>query len=310
MELNRIGDIAAFIAAVDTGSFTRASASVGLSRSAIGKSISRLESQLGVRLLNRTTRQLSLTDEGRVMYQRCKLILQDLEEVDATMALRREKPTGTLRLTAPLSFGQRHILPMIDRFLKQWPELRADIVFTDRFIDLIEEGFDIAIRVGEPREDSRILTRTIATQCMTTCASPDYLAQRGTPLTPDDLHQHDTIFFRNAEKRRIWRYTTASGVFLYDGESRMDIDSSEAVLSSVISGFGVAQLPDYLAYQAINSGLIVPILTAFRTEPEPIRIMYPSKKYLSPRIRGFVDLLTGEWQTQGLPWRINGHGDD
>ncbi|WP_038911412.1 LysR family transcriptional regulator [Dickeya dadantii] len=303
MELNRIGDIAAFVAVVDSGNYTRASGSVGVSRSAIGKSITRLESQLGVRLLNRTTRQLSLTEEGRIMYERCKQILEDLEEVDATMALRREKPTGTLRLTAPLSLGQRHVLPVIDRFLKKWPELRADVVFSDRYVDLIEEGFDIAIRIGEPKDDSRILTRTIATQHMVTCASPEYLARRGVPVTPEELSKHDTVFFRNAEKRRNWRYMTPFGDFIYDGPGRMDIDSSEAMLSSAIAGFGIIQLPDYLAFQALEKGELVAILTEFKIAPEPVRIIYPSKRHLSPRIRGFVDLIVDEWQNKDVPWR-------
>lgn len=303
MELNRIGDIAAFVAVVDSGNYTRASGSVGVSRSAIGKSITRLESQLGVRLLNRTTRQLSLTEEGRIMYERCKQILEDLEEVDATMALRREKPTGTLRLTAPLSLGQRHVLPVIDRFLKKWPELRADVVFSDRYVDLIEERFDIAIRIGEPKDDSRILTRTIATQHMVTCASPEYLARRGVPATPEELSKHDTVFFRNAEKRRNWRYMTPFGDFIYDGPGRMDIDSSEAMLSSAIAGFGIIQLPDYLAFQALEKGELVAILTEFKIAPEPVRIIYPSKRHLSPRIRGFVDLIVDEWQNKDVPWR-------
>lgn len=303
MELNRIGDIAAFVAAVDAGSYTRASSSVGLSRSAIGKSITRLEAQLGVRLLNRTTRQLSLTEEGRIMYDRCKQILEDLEEVDATMALRREKPTGTLRLTAPLSLGQRHILPVIDRFLKKWPQLRADIVFSDRYVDLIEEGFDIAIRIGEPKDDSRILTRTIATQHMVTCASPEYLALRGVPVVPDDLSRHDTIFFRSADKRRVWRYQTPEGYYLYDGPGRMDIDSSEAILSSAIAGFGIIHLPDYLAFQSLERGELIAILTEYKVDPEPVRIIYPSKRHLSPRIRGFVDMLAEDWTDNGVPWK-------
>lgn len=302
MELNRIGDIAAFIAAVDAGSYTRATTSVGLSRSAIGKSITRLEAQLGVRLLTRTTRQLSLTEEGCIMYERCKRILEDLEAVDDAMALRREKPTGTLRLTAPLSLGQRHILPVIDRFLRASPALRADVVFTDRFVDLIDEGFDIAIRIGAPRVDSRILTRTIATQHMITCASPRYLAERGVPITPEALREHDTIFFRSAERRRRWRYATPDGEFVYEGPGRIDIDSSEAMLSSALSGFGIIQLPDYLAAEALAQGTLVAILTEFKIPPDPVRIIYPSKRYLSPRIRGFVDLIAEEWQALGAPW--------
>lgn len=118
------------------------------------------------------------------MFDRCRQILEDLEEVDAAMAMRRGKPTGTLRLSAPLSFGQRHILPILDIYLKKWPEIRAEVSFSDRFVDLIEEGFDIAIRIGEPRDDSRILTRTIASQHIVTCASPEYLSSRGVPKHP------------------------------------------------------------------------------------------------------------------------------
>jgi DNA-binding transcriptional LysR family regulator len=160
MEPNRFGDIAAFVSAVKAGSFTAAAASLGLTRSAVGKSIARLEARMAVRLLNRTTRKLSLTDEGLVAFERWRQILDDLDEVESTMAQRRGKPTGTLRLTAPLSLGQRHVLPILDAYLKQWPDLRADIRFTDRFVDLVEEGVDVAVRIGAPKEDSQLLTRT------------------------------------------------------------------------------------------------------------------------------------------------------
>lgn len=187
MEANRFADITAFVGAVKSGSFTAAAASLGLTRSAVGKSIVRLEVRMGTRLLNRTTRKLSLTDEGQVAYERWRQILEDLDEVDATMALRRGRPTGTFKLTAPLSFGQRHVLPILDVYLKQWPELRADVWFTDRFVDLVEEGVDVAIRIGVPKDDSQLLTRTVGWQQFATCASPSYLARYGVPQTPAEL---------------------------------------------------------------------------------------------------------------------------
>lgn len=303
MEFNRIKDIAAFIAVVNAGSYTKATHVLGLSRSAIGKSITRLELQLGVRLLNRSTRQLSLTDEGVVMYERCKQIMDDLEAVDTAMAVRREKPTGVLKLTAPLSLGQKHIRPLIERFLKEWTELTAEIMFTDRYVDLIDEGFDIAIRIGEPKNDSRILTKTIASQHMITCASPLYLEQYGEPLTPQDLQNHQTIFFRNGERRKSWRYKTPQGAYIHDGPSRMDIDSPEAMIASALVGFGIIHLPDYLLYDEIAKGRLTPVLTDFSSHVEPVRIMYPSKKYLSPRIRKFIDLITDDWQQNGVPWK-------
>jgi len=171
-EASRLGDIAAFVAEVKTGSFTAAAALLGLSRSAVGKSVVRLEARLSTRLLHRTTRSLSLTDEGRCVYERWQQILAELQEVEDSVALRRGQPSGTLRLTAPLSFGQRHILPLLDVYLKQWPQLRADIRFIDRYVDVVENSFDIAVRIGHGPEDSQLLTRTVAWQQYVTCAAP------------------------------------------------------------------------------------------------------------------------------------------
>lgn len=301
MELNRINDIAAFVAAVRAGSYTNAAGTIGLTRSAIGKSIVRLETRLGVRLLNRTTRSLSLTDEGRIMFERCQQILEDLDEVDTTMAMRRLVPTGTFRITAPLSFGQRHILPVLDNYLKKWPDLRADVAFTDRYVDLIEEGYDIAIRIGEPKEDSRILTRTIAWQHIITCASPAYLASHGVPKKPQELAGHDRIVLVSAERRRNWYFDTPDGPYVFDHAGRLHLDSSEAILASAIAGFGIVHLPTYLIGEDLRKGNLIPILEAFQVKPEPVRLMYPSRRHLSPRIRMFIDMLVESWGN-GVPW--------
>jgi len=294
MELNRIGDIAAFVAAVNAGSFTLAAKATGLTRSAVGKSIVRLENQMGVRLLNRTTRRLSLTDEGALMFERSRAVLDDLEELDALMATRRLRPTGTLKLTAPLSLGQRLVLPVLDSFLGKWPELQANVTFSDRFVDIIEEGFDVAIRIGEPKQDTRIITRTLGWQHMVTCAAPAYLARRGTPQHPAQLPGHDTIFFVNAERRRSWRFGTPDGEYVFEGPGRLNIDSSEAMRASAIAGFGLVNLPRYLFEDALRDGSLVTVLDEFAAPPEPIRVMYPSKRQLSPRVRGFVDVLAEE----------------
>ncbi|MDR0212204.1 MAG: LysR family transcriptional regulator [Pseudomonas putida] len=301
MEYNRLGDISAFLASAKTGSFTAAATSLGLTRSAVGKSIVRLESRMGLRLLNRTTRKLSLTDEGAVVYDRWRQILDDLEEVDAAMAQRKNQPTGTLRLTAPLSFGQRHILPLIDHFLKQWPALRADILFNDRFVDLIEEGIDVAIRIGGLKDDSLILSRTIGWQQFVTCASPAYLEQRGTPLAPRDLAEHDTIFVSGSQRPTPWRFQTDNGLYLHEGPGRLHIDSSEALREAALSGFGLIHLPTYITGEDLRAGKLVEVLQPYRAEPDPIRLIYPSKRHLSPRTRAFIDLLVERWSA-GVPW--------
>ncbi|MDB5983092.1 MAG: LysR family transcriptional regulator [Pseudomonas sp.] len=301
MEANRFGDITAFVNAVKAGSFTAAAASLGLTRSAVGKSIVRLEARLGARLLNRTTRKLSLTDEGQVAYARWRQILEDLDEVDATMALRRGRPTGTFKLTASPSFGQRHILPILDVYLKQWPELRADVWFTDRFVDLVEEGFDIAIRISSSKDDSRLLTRTVGWQQFVTCASPAYLARCGVPQTPAELVGHDTIAFISGERPIAWRYQTPDGLYLYEQPARLNIDSSEAMREAGLAGIGLIHLPSYITGNDLRDGTLVEVLEPYRAPPDPIRVVYPNKRHLSPRIRSFIDLLVERWES-GVPW--------
>lgn len=305
MEPGRLGDIAAFVAAVRAGSFTAAASSLNVTRSAVGKSVVRLEARLGTRLLNRTTRKLSLTDEGRVAYERWRQILDDIDEVEATMAARRGQPSGTLRFTAPLSFGQRHLLPVLDAYMTKWPELRADVRFTDRFIDLIEEGFDIAVRIGGAGEDAQLLTRTIGWQQFATCAAPDYLARRGKPQTPQELAGHDIIAFLSGERPNAWRYQTPDGLYLREGPGRLNIDSSEAMREAALAGFGLIQLPTYITGNDLRAGTLVEVLKPFRAPPDPIQLLYPSKRHLSPRIRAFIDLLVEGWR-DGVPWETQG----
>ncbi|CAB3929389.1 HTH-type transcriptional regulator PgrR [Achromobacter insolitus] len=301
MEPNRFGDITAFVSAVKTGSFTAAATTLGLTRSAVGKSVARLEARLGARLLNRTTRKLSPTDEGLVVYERWSQILEDLEEVDATMAQRRGKPTGTLRLTAPLSFGQRHILPVLNAYVKKWPDIQADVWFTDRFVDLIEEGIDVAVRIGGIKDDSRILSRTIGGQQFVTCASPDYLAQKGVPSNPADLRDHETLFFLSGQRPMSWRFQEEGRVEFFEGPGRVNIDSSEALREAALSGFGLIHLPTYITGSDLKRGDLVEVLERYRPPSDPIRLIYPSRRHLSPRTRAFIDELVQLWKS-GVPW--------
>lgn len=298
---HRFGDIAAFVAVVKAGSLTAATNSLGLTRSAVGKSIARLETQLGLRLLNRTTRKLSLTDEGALVYERWRQILDELEDVDATMASRRNQPTGTLKLLMPPSLGRRHVLPVLNAYLDQWPTVRAELWFTDRFVDLVEDGFDVAIRIGAPKEDSMMLTRTVAWQQYTVCASPEYLARRGTPQTPQDLAGHDTIMYLIAEQSRPWRLQIDNVPYAYDGPGRLTIDSYEVMRDSAQAGFGLTYLPNYIVDDELRAGKLVEVLHAHRPPPDPIRLVYPSRRHLAPRTRAFIDLLAQRWES-GAPW--------
>lgn len=301
METHRLADITAFVLAVRTGSFTAAADQLGATRSAVSKSVSRLEARHGVRLLNRSTRTLSLTDEGAIAFERWQQILDDLQEIDATLAQRSGRPTGLLKLTAPLSFGQRYILPVLDDYLRQWPEVRAHVAFTDRFVDLVEEGYDVAVRIGEPDDNSLLMGRTIAHQQFVTCAAPAYLERRGRPQGPDELAGHDAIVFLSADKPSPWQFQRGGESVSISPPGRLNLDSSEAMRAAALAGFGLVNLPTYILGEDLHQGHLVEVLQDWRAAPDAIRLVYPSRRHLSPRVRAFIALLTQRWGQQA-PW--------
>lgn len=301
MESKRIGGITAFATAVKAGSFSAAALVMGQTRSAVSKSVFRLEARLGVRLLNRSTRTFSLTDEGALAYERWRQILDDLDEVEATMASRQGRPTGTLKMTAPLSFGQLHVLPVLQDYLNQWPELKLHLSFTDRYVDLIEEGFDLAVRIGGTREDSELLSRSIAVQQFVVCASPAYLASAGTPQEPEDLARHDRIVFLTNNLPRQWQFDGPSGSQTIDGAGRVNVDNADAMRVCALSSLGLAHLPTYVVKKDLEAGALKEVLEPYRATPDPIQVLFPSKRHLSPRVREFIDLLAARWE-DCLPW--------
>lgn len=303
MALGNINDIAMFVAVVKAGSFTIAAKQLGLTRSAVGKSIVRLEQRLNVRLLNRTPRSLSLTDDGELFFTRCTQILDDLEETELAMAVRSAKPTGVLKLSVPSGLGHRHVMPVIESFLQTWPDVRAEVSFTDRFVDLIDEGIDIALRIGDPRPDSRLIARTVAQQRLLTCASPDYVKAHGTPATPGDLLGHECLFFMSAGRPQPWTFTDPATIETSDisHATRLQMDSAEALVAAAVHGFGIINMPTYLLEDNVRAGKLVPMLREFQPGTKPIRAMYPTRRHLSPKVRIFIDLLTQTWG-EIAPW--------
>ena len=304
MEIHNLNDIAAFVSTVNAGSFTGAAKLLGLTRSAVGKSVVRLETRLQVRLLNRTTRSLSLTDDGQVLYDRCVGILEDLDSVEDALALRRVTPSGRLRISLPVAVGRLHVLPHIESCLREWPSLSIDAMFSDRLVDLIDEGFDLALRIGPPKEDSRLLTRTIAYQHMITCASPDYLKSHPVPQSPDDLALHECLHFVSGGKLLPWQFRVAGQYVAFVQAGRLQMDSAEALHRAAVAGLGVTTLPSYVLNDDLRSGRLVPVLTEFAEEAVPIRIIYPSKRHLSPKVRLFIDTLVQAWSPEP-PWESN-----
>jgi DNA-binding transcriptional LysR family regulator len=298
--LGNINDIATFVSVVKAGSFTSAAQQLGMTRSAVGKSIARLEARLQVRLLHRTPHSLGLTDDGALFLARCTPILEDLEEAETAMAARSAAPAGTLRISLPIALGHRQVLPIIEAFLERWPALTAEVSFADRFVDLVDEGFDVAIRVGEPKPDSRLIARTVAAQKLLTCASPGYLAARGVPSTPADLARHECLQFFSAGRPQPWRFAGLEQP-LADMNGRLKMDSAEALIGAAVHGAGIVNLPSYLLANEIQQGRLQPLLQSFAAEPLPIRAIYPTRRHLSPKVRLFIDELIEAWQPVP-PW--------
>lgn len=295
MPRTNLNDITVFMAVVDGGSFVAGGQALGMTRSAAGKAVMRLEDRLGVRLLNRTTRTLSLTDEGRAFYERGLQIFAAVEDAEASVASQAGTPRGVLRLTVPDAFGRRVILPLLRKYLQAWPEVQAEVSFTDRVVDLIEEGFDLAVRIGVTDPDSRLVSRVIARYKALLCASPAYLAEHGVPGGAEDLANHECLLFNSATRRQSWRFRGDEGAWVKaPGRSRLRLDSGEAIRDAAVSGAGIALLPEFLVAQDVAAGRLTQVLTHLDVGEAKIVALYPTRRLLEPRVRQFLDLLARE----------------
>ncbi|MBY3185689.1 LysR family transcriptional regulator [Rhizobium laguerreae] len=295
MPRTNLNDILIFMAVVDAGSFIAGGQAMGLSRSAAGKAVTRLEDRLGARLLNRTTRTLSLTDEGRMFYERGLQILVSVDEAEASVAGQNSTPRGVLRLTVPDAFGRLVVLPLLEKYLRAWPDIQVEVSFTDRLADIVEEGFDLAIRVGATATDTRLVSRVISTYKARLCASPSYLAWRGEPRDIDDLAVHDCLIFAGRNQRQGWRFRGEGGSWIKaQGHSRLRLDSGEAIRDAALAGLGIALLPDFLVTDDLAAGRLRQILADFETDDAKIVTLYPDKRLLEPRVRRFIDLIVEE----------------
>ncbi|MEG8042558.1 LysR family transcriptional regulator [Sphingomonas sp. LR59] len=291
MAPGNINDIVAFVAAAEAGSFVGAARVRSMTRSGIAKSVARLEDRLGVRLFHRTTRSLGLTDDGRIFLERCTQILTDLEEAELSMSDGGGEPQGLFRLTAPMTFGRVMVLPLLNDFLASWPKLKADVSFTDRVSDIVEDGIDLAIRIGETRENSSLITRTLTHQHDLVVASPAYLLVNPAPSHPDDLLGHACLNYVSAGQKRAWRFKLENKTILVNPRARLSLDSGEALRDAAIAGAGLAFLPSYVVNQDLADGRLNRLLIDYAAPPVPISLIYPSRRHLSPKVRRFIDLL-------------------
>lgn len=291
----RLKGIDAFVQSVEAGSFALAAKRMNQTRSAVGKSISRLERRLGVRLFHRTTRHQSLTEDGLAFYERCVRALAEIEAAEAELETAKRAPKGRLRVTAPVVFGRQCVAPVLSKLAHRYPELSIDVSFTDRVVDLIEEGFDLGIRIGVLPDTSTLIARRLGTQRMGICAAPSYLSARGRPASVDELGEHEAILYRRPNHSDIWRvFDENRDAREVRMRGRLQFDDLQAIADATIAGAGLAWLPCWLMTPHLRSGELVLVMDSHRVLPRDIHIVWPRSRHLPSRTRAAIDALTAE----------------
>lgn len=297
---DHFGHIRAFVETAQAGSFTAAAERLGLSRSAVGKAVTRLEARLGVRLLLRSTRSLALTDEGADYLARCTRAFDELAAADAELAARRGQPTGTVRIALPVLFGRQWVVPVLLALQERHPGLRLQLGFSNRRADLLDERLDLAVRIGVLPDHAGLVARALGQQQTVLCAAPAYLAARGTPATPAALATHAGIAGPAAPLR--WALGDARGhVQTLTVPSRLHLDDTGAMLDAALAGHGIALLPRWMVAAHLQCGALAAVLPAWSGPSLPIHALWPGGGALPLRVRVVVDALVGAFQAQA-PW--------
>lgn len=279
-----------FTTVVDAGSFAAAADKLELSRGMTSRYLAQIEKYLGVRLLNRTTRRLSLTEAGEDYYQRAAQVLSLVEEAEQQAARGAAEPRGTLRINAPVAFGIRHLGPALGDYLARCPQLKADLTLNDRFVDLVEEGFDVAVRIAR-RIDPGLVARPIARARAFACASPGYLKKHGAPKSPADLERHNCLTYAYGGPQNAWQFARKGREVSVRVKGSLHGNNGDALCSAAAAGLGVVLQPAFLVHELVRAGKLVRILPGWEAESGTVYAVYPSRQFLAPKVRSFVDFL-------------------
>ena len=283
--------LAIFVKVGERRSFIGAARELGISQSGVSNAVSRLEDRLGVRLLARTTRQVHLTEDGAAYFERCRQILSDLDEAELVLRKARQVPVGKLRIDMPVAFGRLKVVPLLGTFQARYPEVELALTFTDRYIDLVEEGIDIAVRFGALR-DSTLIARRLTETRFHVVGAPAYLARAGRPRSIEDLQRHPCLVLAQRETRpRDWRFRRGGEDIALAPATRMTFSDGSAICTAAIAGYGLAQMHDYYSDAPIAAGELEPVLERLRPPPEPISLVYPQTRHLTPKVRAFIDFM-------------------
>jgi DNA-binding transcriptional LysR family regulator len=287
--MDRFDEISAFAAVADARSFTQGARRLGVSSAQVSKLVARLENRLGARLLNRTTRDVSLTDTGRAYLERAKTVLEDFEALEGSVR-DQSGPRGMLKISAPVSFGATQLTPALLDFAAAYPEVSLDVSSTDRMVNLVEEGFDVGVRIGQ-LPDSSVIARKLAAVRMVTCASPDYLQGAGMPATPEDLAKHEAILDNNMRDPTVWSYGSQSEGFDVRVHGRLRFGGADACVAAARRGLGITRTPAFAAAEDLRAGRLTPLLCAYESQLIHVHAVYPHARHLAAKVRVFVDFL-------------------
>ena len=289
--MDNLADIAVFVRVVQRGSFTLAADELQISRAAVSKYVSRLEERLGARLMQRTTRRLSLTEAGAALFEASRGALERIEEAEGAIARFQSEPRGRLRVSAPMSFGILHLGPILAEFAREHPLVMLDLAFDDRYVNLVEEGFDVALRIGK-LADSALVARKLAATRLVVCAAPSYLAEHGEPEVPEDLAAHNCLLYSYLATANVWRFTATDGREIpvaVGGNLRANNGIVEA--EAAVAGMGILMTPTFYVGPLIRAGKLKRILCAYRGPEIGIHAVYPQRSHVPPKVRAFVDFL-------------------
>ncbi|RXR02110.1 LysR family transcriptional regulator [Pseudoxanthomonas composti] len=287
--MNALEDMRLFQEVLDAGSFTAAAERLDTSKQLVSRKLMALEQRLGVRLLNRTTRKLSPTPLGLAYLERAREILAAVEEAESAISRQGARPRGTLRISAPMSFGTLHLAPLLPRFLQAYPDVQLAVDLNDRAVDLVGEGYDLALRIGQLAE-STLVGRRIALTQMVTCASPDYLARHGAPAEPAALRAHACLLYGHG-RRGLWSFQRDGRTLGVEVAGHLRANNGEVLCEAAVQGQGIAHLPHFLVRAGLERGALQPVLAEFAPPPLPVSVLYPQHRQTSMLVRAFVDFL-------------------
>ena len=299
--MDRFLEMQTFNAVVDAGSFVKAAEALNMSKAAVSRYVVDMETRLGVRLLHRTTRRLSLTDEGQVFYGRSKELLAELAEAEDEITSRSDAASGLLRINAPFTFGILHLAPLWGAFMAQHPKVKLDVTLADRLVDLVEEGYDLAIRIAT-LENSSLVSRKLASTRTVLCASPQYLKLHGTPLHPAELADHAVISYSYLSTGDEWRFTGPEGAVNVKTQPCMHTNSGDTCRAAALAHQGVILQPTFLVGKDLTDGTLVELMPQYRSIEFGIYAVYPTRKHVSAKVRAMIDFLAGHLAGRTSAW--------